>query len=89
MRIVRDASGFGKIDPLMAMNDAAALMAMNPVAMTSVYDQIDGEQSQDDDDQSQSVPIDQAILGNPQHPQWQQMRERYEASLGEEDGEEF
>lgn len=32
MRIVRDASGFGKIDPLMALFDAAALMAMNPEA---------------------------------------------------------
>lgn len=30
MRIVRDASGFGKIDPLMALFDAAALMATNP-----------------------------------------------------------
>lgn len=32
MRIVRDASGYGKIDPLMALFDAAALMAMNPEA---------------------------------------------------------
>jgi len=32
MRIVRDASGFGKIDPLMGLFDAGALMAMNPVA---------------------------------------------------------
>jgi phage terminase large subunit-like protein len=32
MRIVRDESGFGKIDPLMALFDAAALMALNPEA---------------------------------------------------------
>lgn len=37
MRIVRDASGYGKIDPLMALFDAVALMAMNPEAAGSVY----------------------------------------------------
>ena len=30
MRIARDDSGFGKIDPLMALFNAAALMALNP-----------------------------------------------------------
>lgn len=35
MRIVRDESGFGKIDPLMALFDAAALMALNPIAEES------------------------------------------------------
>jgi phage terminase large subunit-like protein len=38
MRIVRDASGYGKIDPLMALFDAAALMATNPEAAGSIYD---------------------------------------------------
>lgn len=37
MRIVRDASGYGKIDPLMALMDSAALMARNPEAGGSVY----------------------------------------------------
>lgn len=37
MRIVRDASGYGKIDPLMSLFDACALMAMNPEAAGSVY----------------------------------------------------
>lgn len=32
MRIARDATGFGKIDPLMALFNAADLMAMNPQA---------------------------------------------------------
>jgi phage terminase large subunit-like protein len=32
MRIARDMSGYGKIDPLMAVLDAAELMAMNPDA---------------------------------------------------------
>lgn len=37
MRIVRDESGFGKIDPLMALFNAVALMARNPEAGGSVY----------------------------------------------------
>jgi phage terminase large subunit-like protein len=35
MRIARDDSGFGKIDPLMAMFNAEALMALNPMAIKS------------------------------------------------------
>ena len=35
MMIERAASGFGKIDPLMALFDAAALMALNPDAVNS------------------------------------------------------
>lgn len=38
MRIVRDASGFGKIDPLMGIFDAAALMATNPEPPRTVYE---------------------------------------------------
>jgi len=34
MRIARDDSGYGKIDPLMALFNAAALMAHNPAAQT-------------------------------------------------------
>ena len=34
MRIARDDSGYGKIDPLMATFNAAALMAMNPAPQT-------------------------------------------------------
>ena len=38
MRIVRDASGFGKIDPLMALFDSAALMTLNPENSRMVYE---------------------------------------------------
>lgn len=38
MMIERAASGFGKIDPLMAAFDAAALMALNPEASQSFWD---------------------------------------------------
>jgi phage terminase large subunit-like protein len=37
MRIVRDASGYGKIDPLIALFNAAELMTTNPDAAGSVY----------------------------------------------------
>jgi phage terminase large subunit-like protein len=35
MRIARDDSGYGKIDPLMSLFNAAALMATNPMAQKS------------------------------------------------------
>src|SRR5580765_1429135 len=35
MRIARDDSGFGKIDPLMALFNASALMALNPAPVNS------------------------------------------------------
>jgi phage terminase large subunit-like protein len=40
MRIVRDASGYGKIDPLMALFDAAELMTLNPAPIggPSIYE---------------------------------------------------
>jgi phage terminase large subunit-like protein len=40
MRVGRDEAGFGKVDPLMAMFNAAHLMCLNPeVGVTSIYDQ--------------------------------------------------
>ncbi len=38
VRIARDESGFGKIDPLMALFNCAALMSMNPESKRSVYE---------------------------------------------------
>lgn len=37
MMIARDESGFGKVDPLMALFNAAALMSMNPEARPASY----------------------------------------------------
>ena len=41
MRISRDASGFGKIDPLMAIFNAAYLMQWNPESALSAYEDED------------------------------------------------
>jgi phage terminase large subunit-like protein len=38
MRIVRDESGFGKIDPLMALFNCAAMMSTNPEPKRTVYE---------------------------------------------------
>lgn len=79
MRIVRDESGFGKIDPLMALFDAAALMALNPEATISVFDQLsDAEAVQTGAESEQSDVIDEAILADTTHPRWQEMRDRWE-----------
>jgi phage terminase large subunit-like protein len=37
MRIARDDSGFGKIDPIIALFGAAHLMSLNPEPTGSVY----------------------------------------------------
>jgi phage terminase large subunit-like protein len=39
MRIRRDESGFGKIDPLMALMDCAMLMSQNPETKMSIYEE--------------------------------------------------
>ncbi|MDB5618455.1 terminase large subunit [Tardiphaga sp.] len=38
MRIARDASGYGKVDPLMAGFDAVAEMSLNPASRGSIFD---------------------------------------------------
>jgi len=90
MRIARDETGYGKIDPLMALFNAAALMAMNPEASgMSVFDLLGAEEAQSvapdtsDDDEMK------LILRDPVHPRFEEMRERYNAQLAANDVEEF
>lgn len=92
MRIARDASGYGKIDPLVAILDAADLMGTNPESMVSVFDQLaegNGNKAQSSDDQSLYDDIDMAILRDHAHPRWQEMREKYEAQLAANDRDDF
>ncbi len=39
MMVARDEAGFGKVDPAMALFNAAHLMALNPVAGRSIYEE--------------------------------------------------
>jgi phage terminase large subunit-like protein len=91
--IERAASGYGKIDPFMAALNAAHLMSLNPPAQGgSIYDDpveyaaafgpasepaqpYAGIAAGEDD------AIDRAILDDPRHPRWNEMRERFERHL--------
>lgn len=87
MRVARDEAGFGKVDPLMALFNAAHLMSLNPDGGTSVYDLMASEDTPSPGEPAQTDDIDQAILGNPSHPRFQEMRERYEAGLAAQDND--
>ena len=84
--ITKQAAGNMKIDPLMAMFNAIAIMSQNPEAQTSVYDALaDADAKQKSDEPAQTFDNDAAILRDPSHPDWQAARERYEAKLSTAD----
>lgn len=82
MRIARDASGYGKIDPLMAVLDAADLMGANPEPQGSIYDEMDTPTGAEE---MHPGAIDMAILSDPKHPRFAEMRDRFNASLPNDD----
>jgi len=86
--ITKQAAGTAKIDALMALFNSVVAMGMNPEGGASVFDQLadqDEKGPQAAPADPQSADIDMEILGNPRHPQWQQMRERYERKLAASD----
>ncbi|XUM25060.1 terminase large subunit (plasmid) [Bradyrhizobium oligotrophicum S58] len=89
MRVARDEAGFGKVDPAMALFNAAHLMSLNPEATTSVFDQMASEEAQESGEEGISAAEEAAILGDHRHPRWQEMRERFEARLAAADRDEF
>jgi phage terminase large subunit-like protein len=80
--ITKQASGNMKIDPLMALFNAVALMSANPASQASVYDVIADENEENGSaETSPDHGDDAAILRDPSHPGWQAARERYESNL--------
>ncbi|MDX3971149.1 MAG: terminase large subunit [Bradyrhizobium sp.] len=90
-RIAREEAGFGKIDPLIALFNAAHLMTLNPEGGgRSVFDTMgDDEDTQSDAEFEASLAEEAAILRDPQHPRFEEMRERFNARLAEQDQEEI
>ena len=92
MRVGRDEAGFGKIDPLMAMFNAAHLMSLNPEAQgLSVFDTMgdDEDDPQLEAESEASLAEEAAILRDHLHSRWQEMRERFEARLAAQDHDEM
>jgi phage terminase large subunit-like protein len=96
IRATKQNAGDAKIDPWAALMDAATVMVRNP-------DRLSGNVGLRQDDAAakvmqsrkpcKSTPTrdeEAAILRDPSHPRWQEMRERFEARLcAAQDTEEF
>lgn len=90
MRVARDESGFGKVDPAMALFNAAHLMSLNPEAAgNSVFDTLAAAASA----QTVAAPTlspdeEAAILRDPRHPRFNEVRDAFNARLAAQDDEE-
>jgi phage terminase large subunit-like protein len=85
MRVARDEAGYGKIDPMMAVFNAAHLMSLNPDAeCLSVYDQL-ARSAHSAVDRVHDDDVDMSILRNPLHPRWQEVMNRHNLALARAD----
>lgn len=73
----------GRIDGMQAL--AMAMSVAGTYQDENIISVFDVLAAQTPADSEQSDDIDPAILANPSHPQWQKMRERYEAKFMEGD----
>jgi phage terminase large subunit-like protein len=74
----------GRIDGIVALTQAvgAALAEVDSAGQVSIYDQLPDERPDDQE-------IDEAILRDPHHPRFQEMREKYEERLALSDEDYF
>jgi phage terminase large subunit-like protein len=83
--VTKEVSGVAKIDLLMAGLNGCALMALNPDAGMSVFDKMSEPEAEiEAQSDAESPQIDEdvtAILGNPAHPRWKEIRDNFEAGL--------
>lgn len=88
MRVARDEAGFGKVDPAMALFNAAHLMSLNPQGGgASVYEKLAAADKAAAGNQSSPDDIDFAVLQDPHHPLFDEMKRRFEARQAMQDDE--
>lgn len=86
--ITKQGSGTAKIDPLMALFDAIAVIRDQRHGVRSGFDQDPGdEEPQTNADEASSRADDLQIIGDPTHPQWNAARERLNAAIAAEQEE--
>ena len=87
MRVGRDESGFGKVDPAMALFNAGHLMSLNPEAGSDNAFEMMARQTANAGAAAAppSVDGDLTILRDPSHPQWREARERYDRRMAAQD----
>ncbi|RWF66857.1 terminase large subunit [Mesorhizobium sp.] len=80
IRATKQNAGDAKIDPAMALFDAVSVMLTNPEAKgVSVFDLMTRHASTVEE--AQSTDIDPAILADPLHARFSEMRDRYNHQL--------
>jgi phage terminase large subunit-like protein len=87
IRATKQNAGDAKIDPWAALMNGVWMMSRNPEAKgVSVFDAMgDGEEVQSDVESGESLAEEAAILRDPQHPRFEEMRERFNARLAAND----